>query len=88
MHLYGIKVLGMWSGKYIERRDWLAFTEGMYLVYRTAHPVYADGMCSRLGPNIVRVLPSTCVTFLVYENMKHYLTRLWDAEGPHMEAVD
>jgi len=34
-----------------------------------------DISCS-LGPNIVRVLPSTCVTFLVYENMKFYLPRM------------
>lgn len=32
---------------------------------------------SSLGPNIIRVLPSTCVTFLVYENMKFYLPRMW-----------
>lgn len=30
-----------------------------------------------LGPNIVRVLPSTCVTFLVYENTKIYLPRFY-----------
>jgi len=34
----------------------------------------------RLGPNIIRVLPSTCVTFLVYENTKIYLPSLFD--GP------
>lgn len=33
-----------------------------------------------LAPNIVRVLPSTCVTFLVYENTKHYLPKMWDAD--------
>ena len=32
----------------------------------------------RLVPNIVRVLPSTCVTFLVYENTKYYLPRLYE----------
>ena len=31
---------------------------------------------TRLGPNIIRVLPATCTTFLVYENMKKYLTEL------------
>jgi solute carrier family 25 folate transporter 32 len=32
-----------------------------------------------LGPNIVRVLPSTCVTFLVYENTKFYLPRFYQS---------
>jgi len=40
------------------------------------------GFYKGLGPNIVRVLPSTCVTFLVYENMKFYLPRMMSAEGP------
>lgn len=33
------------------------------------------GFYKGLGPSIVRVLPSTCVTFLVYENVKFYLGR-------------
>ena len=36
-------------------------------------------MTGSLGPNIVRVLPSTCVTFLVYENTKFYLPRFYQA---------
>ncbi|KAK4501942.1 hypothetical protein PRZ48_007752 [Zasmidium cellare] len=40
------------------------------------------GFYKGLGPNIVRVLPSTCVTFLVYENMKFYLPRMWHKEDP------
>ncbi|KXT10378.1 hypothetical protein AC579_1186 [Pseudocercospora musae] len=40
------------------------------------------GFYKGLAPNIVRVLPSTCVTFLVYENMKYYLPRFWAGEGP------
>ncbi|KAF1986076.1 mitochondrial folate carrier protein Flx1 [Aulographum hederae CBS 113979] len=40
------------------------------------------GFYKGLIPNIVRVLPSTCVTFLVYENTKFYLPRFWD-EGNH-----
>jgi len=39
------------------------------------------GFYKGLGPNIVRVLPSTCVTFLVYENTKFYLPRLLADEG-------
>lgn len=37
-----------------------------------------------LGPNLVRVVPSTCVTFLVYENVRYGLPRVWDRreEGP------
>jgi len=43
----------------------------------------------RLGPNIVRVLPSTCVTFLVYENMKFYLPRMLHNEvEEQLEAVE
>lgn len=38
------------------------------------------GLYRGLGPNILRVLPSTCVTFLVYENVKFFLPRMWDAE--------
>lgn len=38
------------------------------------------GFYKGLGPNIIRVLPSTCVTFLVYENTKFYLPRLMQAE--------
>lgn len=40
-----------------------------------------------LGPNIVRVLPSTCVTFLVYENMKFYLPRMWDSDEDRIAAL-
>jgi hypothetical protein len=28
---------------------------------------------NRLAPNIARVLPSTCITFLVYEKLRAYL---------------
>lgn len=31
-----------------------------------------------LGPNLLRVVPSTCVTFLVYENVRYGLPRMWD----------
>lgn len=41
------------------------------------------GFYRGLAPNVVRVLPSTCVTFLVYENMKFYMPRmLSDDDGP------
>jgi len=39
------------------------------------------GFYKGLGPNIVRVLPSTCVTFLVYENTRYYLPRLCEGTG-------
>ncbi|KAF2756169.1 mitochondrial carrier [Pseudovirgaria hyperparasitica] len=35
------------------------------------------GFYKGIIPNIVRVLPSTCVTFLVYENTKYYLPKFW-----------
>ncbi|KAF2456678.1 mitochondrial folate carrier protein Flx1 [Lineolata rhizophorae] len=38
------------------------------------------GFYKGLVPNVVRVLPSTCVTFLVYENTKFYLPRFWEDE--------
>ncbi|KAI9661986.1 MAG: hypothetical protein M1831_002901 [Alyxoria varia] len=41
------------------------------------------GFYKGLGPNIVRVLPSTCVTFLIYENTKLYLPKFYDAEAHH-----
>lgn len=34
------------------------------------------GFWKGLGPNLVRVVPSSCVTFLVYENTKSYLSGL------------
>ncbi|KAF2417248.1 solute carrier family 25 protein [Tothia fuscella] len=37
------------------------------------------GFYKGLVPNVVRVLPSTCVTFLVYENTKFYLP-MWYGE--------
>ena len=38
------------------------------------------GFYKGMGPNLVRVLPSTCVTFLVYENVKFYLPRVLEAD--------
>jgi solute carrier family 25 folate transporter 32 len=35
-----------------------------------------EGFYKGLVPNLLRVLPSTCVTFLVYENAKIYLPML------------
>ena len=34
------------------------------------------GFYKGIGPNLLRVLPSTCVTFLVYENTKSHLPSL------------
>ncbi|KAJ5173975.1 uncharacterized protein N7500_001906 [Penicillium coprophilum] len=55
-----------------------------HLIYRGAidviFQVWAQegiaGFYKGLGPNLFRVLPSTWVTFLVYENTKVYLSRL------------
>ena len=34
------------------------------------------GLYKGLAPNLVRVVPSSCVTLLVYENMKAYLSKM------------
>lgn len=38
-----------------------------------------SGFYKGLGPNLLRVLPSTWVTFLVYENTKQFLSQNTDA---------
>ncbi|KAK7531342.1 mitochondrial carrier domain-containing protein [Phyllosticta citribraziliensis] len=56
--------------------------------YRSARDVVTQlwkregvaGFYKGLLPNIVRVLPTTCVTFLVYENTKFYLPRFWNPD--------
>lgn len=55
-----------------------------HLLYRGAKDVFSQiwaqegvaGFYKGLGPNLFRVLPSTWMTFLVYENTKLYLSRL------------
>ena len=37
------------------------------------------GFYKGLGPNLLRVVPSNCVTFLVYENARAYLPRMFAA---------
>lgn len=59
-------------------------TYDAHLVYRGAGDAVAKiwareglaGFYKGLGPNLFRVLPSTWVTFLVYENTKVYLSGL------------
>lgn len=54
------------------------------VVYRGAFDVFSQiwtreglaGFYKGLGPNLFRVLPSTWVTFLVYENTKSYMSSL------------
>lgn len=36
-------------------------------------------------PNTVRVIPTTVVTFVVYENTKIYLPKFFDEEMSHEE---
>ncbi|MCJ1248332.1 hypothetical protein MMC30_005549 [Trapelia coarctata] len=38
------------------------------------------GFYKGLGPNLLRVVPSNCVTFLVYENTRGYLSGVWGQE--------
>lgn len=33
------------------------------------------GFYKGLAPNIIRVLPGTCITFLVYENLSQFFKR-------------
>lgn len=57
--------------------------------YKNARDVVAQvwkwegmlGFYKGLGPNLLRVVPSSCVTFLVYENTKLYLPELVKAIG-------
>lgn len=55
--------------------------------FRGLAGTFTDSVLRRLGPNIVRVLPSTCVTFLVYENMKYSLPRMWNDGHEDESAV-
>ena len=64
----------MLSFKFGRMKAFAAFTRGECHTLSSVLLLTED----RLGPNIVRVLPSTCVTFLVYENSKFYLPRLYD----------
>jgi solute carrier family 25 folate transporter 32 len=58
-----------------------------HIVYRGAMDAISQiwaqegiaGFYKGLGPNLLRVLPSTWVTFLVYENTKRFMPKL--AEG-------
>lgn len=40
----------------------------------------ALGFYKGMFPNLLRVVPSTCITFLVYENVKWGLPLLWDTQ--------
>ena len=50
-----------------------------YVLHLVCHVSTTNWTTASLGPNIVRVLPSTCVTFLVYENTKFYLPRFYQS---------
>lgn len=39
----------------------------------------------RLGPNLARIVPATCITFLIYENTKSYLGQLY--YEPHLDEL-
>lgn len=34
------------------------------------NPDTDNGLLFRLGPHLIRVLPATCITFVIYENMR------------------
>jgi len=44
------------------------------------------GFYKGLGPNLLRVVPSTCVTFLVYENVRWSLTTFARREEEHRQG--
>ena len=46
----------------------------------------ARGFYRGLGTNLVRVLPGTCVTFVVYENIAHLLRTLASRETESGDA--
>ncbi|KAK5076577.1 mitochondrial FAD carrier protein flx1 [Lithohypha guttulata] len=45
------------------------------------------GFYKGLGPNLARVVPSTCVTFLVYENTRWALPRLFNEDSTDTKTV-
>ncbi|KAJ9660686.1 mitochondrial FAD carrier protein flx1 [Neophaeococcomyces mojaviensis] len=45
------------------------------------------GFYKGLGPNLARVVPSTCVTFLVYENTKWMLPRLLNESRAELKST-
>lgn len=53
------------------------YTGIMDVLHRIWHREGFPGFWKGIGPNLLRVVPSTCVTFLVYENVKWYLPRAW-----------
>lgn len=69
----------MWCVRCLPKKAWLDFTRGRFDQVRCLQrSIFGTNTCrARLGPNIVRVLPSTCVTFLIYENTKIYLPKFY-----------
>ncbi|KAF2095010.1 mitochondrial carrier [Rhizodiscina lignyota] len=59
----------------------IAYTSAGDVVTQVWRKEGIRGFYKGLVPNIVRVLPSTCVTFLVYENTKFYLPRFYDTHN-------
>ena len=46
------------------------------------------GFYKGLVPNLLRVIPSTCVTFLVYENVRHSLPTLFGEKTPDVTGPE
>ncbi len=44
------------------------------------------GFYKGMVPNLLRVVPSTCVTFLVYENVRWSLPRMFGGTDPTTET--
>ncbi|OJD11596.1 hypothetical protein AJ78_07667 [Emergomyces pasteurianus Ep9510] len=68
---YPYQVLKARLQTYDAARTYLGVMDAMGQIWRKEGVV---GFYKGLGPNLVRVLPSTWVTFLVYENVRIYLS--------------
>ena len=70
---YPYQVIRARMQSYDADRMYKSATDVMIQVWRQeGFPGFYKG----IGPNLLRVVPSSCVTFLVYENTKFYLPRL------------
>lgn len=73
------------------RKTWknegfLAFYKGYFSpLFRPRAARLLTSLAYRVIPNTIRVIPTTIVTFVVYENTKIYLPKVFDEEMSHEE---
>ncbi|KAK9461277.1 mitochondrial carrier domain-containing protein [Lipomyces oligophaga] len=70
--LYPTQVLRSRLQQYNAARMYLSTTD---VIIKTAREEGINGFYKGLLPNLFRVVPATCVTFVVYENTKKYINR-------------